>query len=78
MNIIQVYRKYTLFKVEVVGFEHPKVPEGEAGREHPDVLLYNFEGMSITLRAKKILYRFEWWEQFDTYYIYSRLEGRNK
>ncbi|KAK0638482.1 heterokaryon incompatibility protein-domain-containing protein [Cercophora newfieldiana] len=55
---MQTYRKHALFEAAVVGFEHPKI-------DTPDALLHDFDGMTVTLRAKRIPCGFEWWDQFD-------------
>ncbi|KAK0614349.1 heterokaryon incompatibility protein-domain-containing protein [Immersiella caudata] len=59
---MQVYKRHALFEAEVLAFKHPK--GGSL-----DVLLHDFDGMSVTLKAKKVQCGFEWWDQFDLFCV---------
>ena len=77
---MQVYRRYGLFEAAAVGFRHPKLGLGEGGDGDRDgdrdVLLHDFAGMSVTLRAKRVECGFEWWDDYGMLYVLPRGEAR--
>ncbi|KAK1751059.1 heterokaryon incompatibility protein-domain-containing protein [Echria macrotheca] len=64
---MQTYRRHGVFEASVLGYRHPKAGAGAGGGS--DVLLHDFEGMSVTLRAKRIPCGFEWWDEFGMLYV---------
>ena len=76
---VQVHRRFSLFEAAVVGFRHPKLGSGEGGDgdgDNSDVLLHDFAGMSVTLRARRVGCGFEWWDDYGMLYVLPRGEAK--